>query len=83
MKTIINYGMNPSMEAARRDIAEYLGKDYHTLVERFAGAIENICVMTWETWHYPAFMLGIEGYPADVLCWDIMEAIEKTWNETE
>ena len=76
MKTIIHYGMKPSMEAARRDIAEYLGREYSSIVEQFAGAMENLCVMTWETWHFIPFMLGIEGYPADVLCWDIMERLE-------
>lgn len=78
MKTEIYYHGNQQekMEAARRDIAEYLGKEYSSIVKQFAGAIENLCVMTWETWHFIPSMLGIEGYPADVLCWDMMERLE-------
>lgn len=60
MKTEIYYHGNEQekMEAARRDIAEYLGREYPSIVKRFAGAIENLCVMTWETWHFYSFYAG-------------------------
>lgn len=82
MKTEIYYHGNEQekMEAARRDIAEYLGKEYFPFVKKLAESVRNPCMMTWETWQYPANMLGIEGYPASIFVWDMLEHIESSWS---
>lgn len=81
MKTIITYtgSEEEKINAAREDLIGYLEQErYNTLKQNLAGEW-NACVGMHSFISLVGLFLGVEGLPAKVLFWDMLETVEKTY----
>lgn len=81
MKTVITYtgSEEEKINAAREDLIGYLGQErYNTLRKNLAGEWHD-CVDMRSFLALVGLFLGVEGLPAKVLFWDMLETVEKTY----
>ena len=81
MKTVVHYSgpMSDRIISAREDLIGYIGQErYNTLKQNLAGEW-NDCVDIRSFLALIGLFLGVEGLPAKVLFWDVLETVEKTY----
>lgn len=81
MKTVVHYSgpMSDRITSAREDLIGYFGQErYNTLRQNLADEW-NDCVDMHSFLALVGLFLGVEGLPAKVLFWDMLETVEKSF----
>lgn len=81
MKTIIHYSgtMSDRIISAREDLIGYFGQERYNIMKQNLAGGWDACMDMRSFLAFVGIFLGVEGLPAKVLFWDVLETVEKTY----